>query len=110
MNARAAGDLDAAAVEAADLLALARLDDDGAPWPGGLPRARPRSTGPDNDRGPGASRGSGAAADDPARGQRRPRRGRLSRPEPAGGWHHTRKIAAGPDRRQQLTPALIGVG
>jgi len=56
------------------------------------------------------SRPRSAAADDPARGPRRARRGRFSRPEPAGGCHHTRRIAAGPDRRQQLTPALIGVG
>jgi hypothetical protein len=33
MNAHAAGDLDAAEVEAADLLALAWLDDGGAPCP-----------------------------------------------------------------------------
>ncbi len=86
MKAHTAGDLEAAEVEAADLLALARLDDDGAPCPGVVPRAQPGSTGPDNDRSPRASRG------------------------PAGACHHTRRIAAGPGRRRQLTPALIGVG
>jgi hypothetical protein len=110
MNAHAAGDLEAAEVEAADLLALARLDDDGAPCPGVVPRPQPRSTGPDKDRGPGVSRGSAAAADDRARGQPRARRAGFSRPEPAAACHHTRRIAAGPGRRRQLTPALMGVG
>jgi hypothetical protein len=35
MNAYTVNDLEAAEVAAADLLALARLDDDGAPCPGG---------------------------------------------------------------------------
>jgi hypothetical protein len=35
MNAYTVNDLEATEVEAADLLALARLDDDGAPCPGG---------------------------------------------------------------------------
>ena len=46
MNAFTANDL-----EAAGLLALARLDDGGAPCPSGLPRSLPGRPGPDNDRG-----------------------------------------------------------
>ena len=45
MNAFTASDL-----EPADLLALARLDDGGAPCPSGLPRSQPGRPGPDNDR------------------------------------------------------------
>jgi hypothetical protein len=45
MNAVTASDL-----EAADLLALARLDDDGSPCPSGLPQSQPGRPGPDNDR------------------------------------------------------------
>lgn len=45
MNAFAADDLETTDVEAADLLALARLDDDGAPC---LPRSQ--RSGPDPDR------------------------------------------------------------
>lgn len=102
MNAFTAADQ-----EAADLLALARLDDDGAPCPSGLPRSQPGRPGPDNDRG----RGSAAAADAPAGGQRRARRGRFSRPAPAGACHRGRTIAAAPGRaRRQLTPALTGAG
>jgi hypothetical protein len=41
MNAFAADDLEAAGIEAADLLALARLDDDGAPYPRSLERSEP---------------------------------------------------------------------
>jgi hypothetical protein len=110
MNAHTAGDLEAAEVEAADLLALARLDDDGAPCPGVVPWAQPCSTGPDNDRDPGVSRGSAAAADDRARGQRRARRAGFSRPERGAARHNTRRIAARPGRRRRLTPATIGVG
>ena len=106
MNAVAASDL-----EAADLLALARLDDDGAPCPSGLPRSQPGRPGPDNDRGRAARRGSAAAADAPATGQRRARRGRFGRPAPAGACHRGRTIAAAPGRaRRQLTPALMGAG
>jgi hypothetical protein len=43
--------LTASDLEAADLLALARLDDDGAPCPSGLPWSQPGRPGPDNDRG-----------------------------------------------------------
>lgn len=106
MNAFPASDLDAA-----DLLALARLDDDGAPCPSGPPRPRPRRAGPDTDRGRAARRGSAAAADVPARGQRRARRGRFSWPAPAGACHRGRAIAAAPGRaHRQLTPALLGAG
>jgi hypothetical protein len=61
MNAFTANDL-----EAADLLALARLDDDGGPCSSGLPRSQPGRPDPDNDRGRAARRGSVAAADAPA--------------------------------------------
>jgi hypothetical protein len=105
MNALAVND-----VEAADLLALARLDDDGAPCPGGLPQSEPGRPYSDTDRSRPACRGS-AAADDPARAQRRARRGRFSRPAPAGACQRARTIAAAPGRaRRQLTPALMGVG
>jgi hypothetical protein len=46
MNAFAADDL-----AAADLLALARLDDGGAPSPGSVARSQPAGLNPDNDRG-----------------------------------------------------------
>jgi hypothetical protein len=51
MNAVTAGDLDAADVEAADLLALARFEDDGAPFLSSLPRSQPGIPYPDDDRG-----------------------------------------------------------
>ncbi len=39
------------------------------------------------------------------------RRGRFTWPAPAGGRHWTTMIAAAPGRaRQQLTPALLGIG
>ena len=41
MSAVTANDLDAADIEAADALALARLDDDGAPCPSDLPGSQP---------------------------------------------------------------------
>jgi hypothetical protein len=108
MNAFGADYLEAADVEAADLLALARLDDDGAPC---MSRSQPADRHPDNDRDRAACSGSAAAADDPTRGQRRARRGRFSRPAPAGPCHRARTIAAAPGRpRRQLTPALMGVG
>src|SRR6266436_3877101 len=108
MNAFAADDLEAADVEAADLLALARLDDDGAPC---LSRSQPAGPHQDNDRDRAACRGSAAAADSPAKGQRRARRGRFSRPAPAGACQRARTIAAAPGRpRRQLTPAVMGVG
>jgi hypothetical protein len=110
MNALPANDFEAADVEAADLLALARLDDDGAPCPGGLPQSEPGHPYRDTDRSRPACRGS-AAADDPAGGQRRASRGRFSRPAPAGGCQRARTIAAAPGcPRRQLTPALMGVG
>jgi len=106
MNAFAANDFEAADVEAADLLALARLDDDGAPCPSGLPQSEPGRSYPDNDRSHAACRASAAAAD-AAKGQRRARRGRFSRPAPASACHRGRTIAAAPGRpRRQLTPAL----
>jgi hypothetical protein len=111
MNACAANNLEAADVEAADLLALARLDDDGAPWPNSLPQFQPGCADPDNDASRAARHGSAAAARDLARAQRRARRGRFSRPAPAGACHRTGTIAVargGP--RRQLTPALTGVG
>lgn len=111
MNAFAANDFEVADVEAADLLALARLDDDGAPCPSGLSQSEPGRPYPENDRGAAACRGSAAAADDPARGQRRARRGRFSRPAPGDATHRARTIAAAPGLpRRQLTPALMGVG
>jgi len=109
MNASAADDLEAAEVEAADLLALARLDDDGAPC---LSRSQPTGPYPDNDRDRAACCGSAAAAaDDPARGQRRARRGRFGRPAPAAAATATgrsRQRRARP--RRQVTPAVMGVG
>jgi hypothetical protein len=109
MNAFAADDLEAAGIEAADLLALARLDDDGAPYPRSLERSEPPGPYPDNDRDRAARRGS--AADDPARGQRRARHGQFSRPAPADACQRARMIAAAPGRpRRPLTPALTGVG
>jgi hypothetical protein len=111
MNACAASDLEAADVEAADLPALARLDDDGAPYPSSLPRSQSGRPYPDSNRGRAACRGSAAAADDPAGGQRRARRGRFSQRAPAGACHRARTIAADPGHaRRQLTPALLGVG
>jgi hypothetical protein len=108
MNAVTASGLEAAGLEAPDLLALARLDDDGAPRPSGLPRSQPDRPGPDSDRGRAARRGSAVA---PGRGQRRARRGRFSRPAPAGACHRARTTAAAPGRaRRQLTPALLGAG
>jgi hypothetical protein len=110
MNALPANDFEAADVEASDLLALARLDDDGAPCPGGLLQSEPGRPYPDTDRSRPVRRGS-AASDDRAIGQRRARRGRFSRPAPAGGCQSARTIAAAPGRpRRQLTPALMGVG
>ena len=113
MNAFAANNLEAADVEAADLLALARLDDDGAPSVG-LPRSQPGRSDPDdpdNDGSRAARHGSAAAASECARGQRRARGGRFSRPGPAGACHRARTIAAAAGRpRWQLTPAVVGVG
>jgi hypothetical protein len=104
-NARAG----AAEVEAADRLALVRLDDDGAPC-----HSQPRSgfgrLYPHSDRGRAACRGSAAASYDHAGVQQRARRGRFSRPAPAA-CHRARTIAAAPGQaRWQLTPALSGVG
>jgi hypothetical protein len=50
MNFHTAADLEAAEIEASDLLALARLDDDGAPPPGVRPRSQPAGQYLDNDR------------------------------------------------------------
>jgi hypothetical protein len=106
MNVFAASDL-----EAADLLALARLDDDGAPCPSGPPRSQHDRRVSDNDRGHAACRGAAAAAAAPAEGQRRGRHGRFSWPAPGGACRRGRMIAAAPGRaRRQLTPALMGVG
>jgi hypothetical protein len=111
MNAFAADDFEAADVEAADLLAVARLDDDGAPCPCGPPHSEPGRPSPDNDRSAAACHGSAAAADGPARRQRRARRGRFSRPAPAGACDRVRTITAAPGlSRRPLTPALMGVG
>jgi hypothetical protein len=66
MNAFAADDLEAADIETADLLALARRDDGGAPSPGSVARSQPAGLNLDNDRDCAACRGSAAAAADPA--------------------------------------------
>jgi hypothetical protein len=109
MNLFAADDFEAADIEDADLLAQARLDDDGAPYPGSLKRSEHPGPYPDNDRDDAAQRGS--AADDPARGKRRARRGQFSRPAPAGACQRARTIAAAPGLpRRPLTPALTGIG
>jgi hypothetical protein len=102
MNALAASD-----IEAADLLALARLDDDGAPGRCGPPWSEAGRPVPDmiatahEPMHPGpppqASGGHGAAARSPGHP-----------PVTAG---RAEMIAAAPGRaRQQLTPALTGVG
>ncbi len=94
-------------IEAADLLALARLDDDGAPCSGGPPWSRPVRSVPDviviaqEPMNPGprpeASGGHRAPVRSPG----------PHRPVIAG----RAVIAAAPGRaRQQLTPALTGVG
>jgi hypothetical protein len=97
-------------LEAADLLALARPDGDGCRVPAArqghsLARGDPEMIAT-ADHGLGC-----AAAADPATEQRRARRGRFTWPAPAGGRHRTTMIAAAPGRaRQQLTPALLGIG
>lgn len=95
-------------IEAADLLALARLDDDGAPCAGRPPWSQPGRPVPDMTAiahepmdpvpPPGASGGHGAPARSPG----------LHQPVTAG---RAVMVAAAPGRaRQQLTPALTGVG
>jgi hypothetical protein len=78
-------------LQAADLSAPDGLDDDGAPCPGGPQRPQPVSPVPDMTtigRAPGSPGVHGPATAS---------RGEL--------------IAAAPDRaRQQLTPALMGIG
>jgi hypothetical protein len=75
MSAFTAKGLEGADIEAADLLAMARLDDDGAPYPSDLRRPQPGLPHPDSDDGRAACRRSAVAADDPARRQRRARGG-----------------------------------
>jgi len=106
MNVFTARDL-----EAADLLALAQLDDNGAPCLSGPPRSQPDRPDPANDRGHAARRSSAPSADISARGQRRAHRKLFSWPAPGGACCRARMIAAAPGRaRWQLTPAVMGVG
>jgi hypothetical protein len=102
MNALAAGD-----IEAADLLALARLDDDGAPGRCGPPWSQPGRHEPDmiatvqeptDPRPPPeTSGGHGPAGRSPGH------------PPVTVGRAEMIAAASGP-ARQQLTPALTGVG
>ena len=102
MNALAAQD-----IEAADLLALARLDDDGAPGRCGPPWSQPGRPGPDmiataqqptDPRPPPETSGRHRAAD-------------RSPGHPPVTASRAETIAAASGRaRQQLTPALTGVG
>ena len=102
MNALAAGD-----IEAADLLALARLDDDGAPGRCGPPWSQPGRSEPDmiataqepmDPRPPPETSGRHGAADH-------------SPGHPPVTAGRAEMIAAASGRaRQQLTPALTGVG
>ena len=99
-------------LDAADLLALARLDDDGAPCPGVRPRPQPARPAPDTTPAareptdarpppvvsPGTSGGRSPAAGSPGR-------------HPPVTASRAELIAAAPGRgRHQLTPALLGVG
>ena len=99
MNALAPHD-----IEAADVLVLARLDDDGAPCPCGLPRAQPGRPVPDMIATAHEARGTAA----PARDQRRPQRaGPLTWPAPAGDRQpagHDRG-SAGPGRQMPIVSA-----
>ena len=102
MNALAADD-----IEAADLLALARLDDDGAPGRCGTPWSQPGRPVPDmiataqeptDSRPPPETSGRRGAAD-------------RSPGHPPVTASRAEMIAAASGRaRQQLTPALTGVG
>src|SRR5260221_14752633 len=102
MNALAAQD-----IEAPDLLALARLDDDGAPGRCGPPWSQPGRPGPDmiataqdpmDPRPPPETSGRYRAAD-------------RSPGHPPVTASRAETIAAASGRaRQQLTPALTGVG
>ncbi len=102
MNALAAQDIDAA-----DLLALALLDDDGAPGRCGPPWSQPGRPGPDmiataqqptDPRSPPETSGGHGAAD-------------RSPGHPPVTASRAETIAAASGRaRQQLTPALTGVG
>jgi hypothetical protein len=102
MNALAAGD-----IEAADLLALARLDDDGAPGRCGPPWSQPGRPEPDmiatvqepaDPRPPPQTSGRHGAA------------GRSPGHPPVTASRAEMIAAASGRARRQLTPALTGVG
>ena len=90
-------------LDAADLLALARLDDDGAPCPGGRPRPQPACPAPDLT----------PAAREPTDARLPPvvSAGTSGGRSPPVTASRAELIAAAPGRaRHQLTPALLGVG
>jgi hypothetical protein len=90
--------------EAADRLAVSRLDDNGAPCPSGPPRSQPRL---DPDMIASAPGAWDAAAGAPARSQRRARPGGSPGPHAPMAASQAGLIAA---PRQQLAPALLGAG